>query len=136
MYRNLAIALGLEPAYRRTQLWRDIKERIVDLADNKQVQLIWIIDEAQNLEAQFFSDFPAFLNFAFGCQRSHDGCGFVGLPNLAYRIDRTANVALASRLHVRVHLPTDTESCRLRGAGETWLCRGRLPTDLVVRFRP
>ena len=103
MYRNLAIALGLEPAYRRTQLWRDIKERIVDLADNKQVQLIWIIDEAQNLEAQFFSDFPAFLNFAFDA-RDLMTVWFVGLPNLAYRIDRTANVALASRLHVRVHL--------------------------------
>ena len=136
MYRNLAIALGLEPAYRRTQLWRDIKERIVDLADNKQVQLIWIIDEAQNLEAQFFSDFPAFLNFAFDA-RDLMTVWFVGLPNLAYRIDRTANVALASRLQTCAGAPaTDTESCRLRGAGETWLCRGRLPTDLVVRFRP
>lgn len=28
LYRCLALALGLEPAYRRAQLWRDIKERI------------------------------------------------------------------------------------------------------------
>ena len=30
------MALGLEPAYRRAQLWRDLKARIQDLVDNKQ----------------------------------------------------------------------------------------------------
>ena len=32
IYRGLARALGIEPAYRRAQLWRDIKERIHELA--------------------------------------------------------------------------------------------------------
>lgn len=26
---------------------------------------LWIFDEAQNLPAEFFRDFPSFLNFAF-----------------------------------------------------------------------
>lgn len=103
IYRNLAIALGLEPAFRRTQLWHDLKERIVDLADKKQVQLVWIVDEAQNLPAQFFRDFPAFLNFAFDA-RDLMTVWFVGLPNLVYTIDRAPNVALASRIHVRLQL--------------------------------
>jgi len=65
IYRSLAVALGLEPAYRRANLWRDIKAHIEKLAENKQMLPIWIIDEAQNLPPEFFRDFPAFLNFAF-----------------------------------------------------------------------
>ncbi|MFB3080070.1 MAG: ExeA family protein [Lysobacterales bacterium] len=103
IYRNLAIALGLEPAYRRTQLWHDLKERILDLADNKQVQLMWVIDEAQNLSTEFFRDFPAFLNFAFDA-RDLMTVWFVGLPRTAYTIDRSPNVSLASRIHVRLQL--------------------------------
>jgi MSHA biogenesis protein MshM len=65
IYRGLARALGVEPSYRRAQLWRDIKQRVHELVDSKQVTPVWIIDEAQNLPAEFFRDFPAFLNFAF-----------------------------------------------------------------------
>ena len=44
IYRSLAIGLGLDPPHRRAQLWREIKARIVDLADNKQIVPVWIID--------------------------------------------------------------------------------------------
>ena len=37
IYRGLARALGLEPSYRRAQLWRDIKLRVHELVDTKQV---------------------------------------------------------------------------------------------------
>ncbi len=49
LYRNLALALGLEPAFRRAQLWRDLKEHIQDLAEKKHCLPVWILDEAQNL---------------------------------------------------------------------------------------
>ncbi len=103
LYSNLAITLGLEPAYRRTQLWRDIKEKVIDLVDNKRIQPIWIIDEAQNLDSHFFRDFPAFLNYAFD-SRDMVTVWLVGLPRLDYTINRAPNAALASRIHVRVHL--------------------------------
>ncbi|WP_157657853.1 ATP-binding protein, partial [Burkholderia ubonensis] len=60
-----ARALGLEPNYRRADLWREHKLRIAELANSKQVLPLWIIDEAQNLPPEFFRDFPSFLNFAF-----------------------------------------------------------------------
>src|SRR5438105_2196245 len=62
IYRSLAIGLGLDPPHRRAQLWREIKARIIDLADNKQIVPVWIMDEAQNLHAEFFRDFPSFIN--------------------------------------------------------------------------
>ena len=37
IYRGLARALGVEPSYRRAQLWRDIKQRVHELVDSKQV---------------------------------------------------------------------------------------------------
>lgn len=43
--RRLALDLGVEPSYRRAQLWWDIKERVHDLVDKKQVTPVWIIDE-------------------------------------------------------------------------------------------
>jgi len=60
IYRSLALAFGLEPAYRRANLWRDIKAHIEEIADTKQLLPVWIIDEAQNLPPEFFRDFPAF----------------------------------------------------------------------------
>lgn len=103
LYRGLALALGVEPAYRRAQLWRDLKARIRELADTKQVLPVWILDEAQNLPAEFFHDFPAFLNFAFDAQDLMT-VWLVGHPRLAQTLDRVPYTAMAGRLQVRLQL--------------------------------
>lgn len=103
LYRGLARALGVEPCYRRAQLWRDIKQRVHELAEGKQVTPIWIIDEAQNLPANFFRDFPAFLNFAFD-SRDLITVWLVGHPGLAAILERAPYAALASRVQARVTL--------------------------------
>jgi type II secretory pathway predicted ATPase ExeA len=103
LYRSLALALGVEPAYRRAQLWRDLKARILDLADGKNLLPVWIIDEAQNLPTEFFRDFPAFLNFAFD-SRDLMTVWLVGHPSLAQTLDRAPYAALAGRIQVRVQL--------------------------------
>jgi MSHA biogenesis protein MshM len=81
----------------------DIKDCITDLADNKRIQPIWIIDEAQNLPAPFFRNFPTFLNYAFDA-RDMTTVWFVGLSQLKHTFSRAPNAALASRIHARVHL--------------------------------
>jgi type II secretory pathway predicted ATPase ExeA len=103
LYRGLARALGVEPSYRRAQLWRDIKQRVHELVDSKQVLPIWIIDEAQNLPADFFRDFPAFLNFAFD-SRDLITVWLAGHPVLAHTLERAAYAALASRIQTRLTL--------------------------------
>ncbi|OIQ92246.1 hypothetical protein GALL_258420 [mine drainage metagenome] len=103
IYRGLARALGIEPAYRRAQLWRDIKERIHELADSKQVTPVWIIDEAQNLPPEFFRDFPSFLNFAFD-SRDLISVWLAGHPSLAQTLERAPYAALYSRIQVRVQI--------------------------------
>jgi MSHA biogenesis protein MshM len=103
IYRGLARALGVEPSYRRAHLWRDIKLRIHELVDSKQVLPVWIIDEAQNLPPEFFRDFPAFLNFAFD-SRDLITVWLVGHPALAHTLERAPYAALYSRIQVRAHL--------------------------------
>ena len=107
LYRNLASALGLEPSFRRAQLWRDIKARIAELVDGKQVQPVWVVDEAQNLPPEFFRDLPAFLNFAFD-SRDMLCIWLVGHPVLAQTLARAPYAALASRIAAQVKLkPVD-----------------------------
>ena len=103
LYRHLALALGLEPVHRRAALWRDIKARILELADAKHLLPIWVIDEAQNLPKEFFRDLPAFLNFAFD-SRDLMAVWLVGHPRLAHTLDRAPYAALASRIQVRLQL--------------------------------
>jgi len=103
LYRSLALALGMEPAYRRAQLWRDLKARIQVLVDGQQRLPVWILDEAQNLPREFFRDFPAFLNFAFDA-RDLMTVWLVGHPSLAQTLDRAPYAALAGRIQVRVQL--------------------------------
>jgi type II secretory pathway predicted ATPase ExeA len=103
LYRGLARALGLEPSYRRAQLWRDIKERIHELAERKQITPLWILDEAHNLPPDFFRDFPAFLNFAFD-SRDLITVWLVGHPSLAQTLERAPYAALASRIQARVQI--------------------------------
>lgn len=111
LYRALALALGLEPAYRRALLWRDIKARIQALADDRQILPLWIIDEAHNLPPEFFRDLPAFLNFAFDSMDLMT-VWLVGHPALAFTLERVPYAALASRIQAHVQLKAIIEQER------------------------
>lgn len=102
-YRELAVILGVQPSYRRAQLWRDIKAYITQLATQKNILPILVIDEAQNLPPEFFRDFPAFLNFVFD-SKEYMTVWLLGHPQLAREIDRPINSALASRIQARFKL--------------------------------
>ncbi len=103
VYRSLALSLGLEPAYRRANLWRDIKAHIEKMDRDKQTLPIWIIDEAQNLPQEFFRDLPAFLNFAFDSKNLMT-VWLVGHPMLTHTLDRALYTALSSRIQSHVQL--------------------------------
>ncbi len=113
LYRSLATALGLEPAFRRATLWRQIKARIQELADGRNLLPVWIIDEAQNLPLEFFRDFPAFLNFAFD-SRDLMTVWLLGHPSLAQTLDRAPYAAMASRIQVRLRLAPIAERERFK----------------------
>ena len=96
-YRQLAKSLGLEPSFRRMDLWRNIKDYVTQLATQKHILPILIIDEAQNLSQEFLRDFPSFLNFVFD-SKDYMTVWLSGHPELARTIDRASNAALVSRV--------------------------------------
>lgn len=102
-YRQFALELGLEPAYHRAALWRDLKSRITHMVEQNQILPIWIIDEAQNLPKPFFQDFSSFLNFAFDSKNMLT-VWLVGHPILASTLNRSPYAHFTSRIQVRVRL--------------------------------
>lgn len=102
-YRQLAKSLGLESSFRRMDLWRDIKDYITQLATQKNILPVLIIDEAQNLSQEFLRDFPSFLNFVFD-SKDYMTVWLSGHPELARTIDRASNAALVSRVQARCSL--------------------------------
>ena len=132
IYRSHAWAIGLDPPHRRAALWREIKARLIELVDQKNLLPVWIIDEAQNLPNDFFRDFPAFLNFAFG-SRDLMTVWLVAQPVLAKTLDRALYEPMASRLQVRVHLDPIDERDAFRALIDHALaqvgCQQRLLSD-------
>lgn len=101
IYRGLALSLGVEPAFRRAQVWLDVKRHIAELVTVKQQLPIWIIDEAQNLPPDFFKDFPAFLNYEFDA-RNFMTVWFVGTPALLQTLRKGSLSSLYTRIQVKL----------------------------------
>lgn len=102
-YRALALELDLEPAFRRAALWRQLKERILHMVDERDEHPLLIIDEAQNLPDRFLVDFSGFLNFAFD-SRDVFTTWLVGQPQLRARLRKHHYAALKTRIATSVHL--------------------------------
>lgn len=132
IYRGLALALGLEPAYRRAQVWREIKTHIAEQAKAKQQLPVWIIDEAQNLPSAFFRDFPAFLNYDFDV-RNLMTVWLVGTPSLTQVLRRAPYASLYSRIQVKLGLKGVNEPTKYKAlivhALETVGCTQTLLSD-------
>lgn len=101
IYCQLAEALGLEKRHRYSLLWRDIKQHLLHIYEDKKITPIWILDEAQQLPSNFLHELPAFLNFAFDSKMPL-AIILVGLPRLASTLAKSAFTAIASRLQFHV----------------------------------
>lgn len=108
IYRQLAQQLGLLPAHRFAQLWRDIKQHIRESMEHRHLMPVFIIDEAQNLPNSFLRSFPSFLNFDFDAKDMMT-VWFVGHPILANMLDRSPYAALASRIYFRCQIQPITD---------------------------
>ncbi|MCT0163972.1 ExeA family protein, partial [Lactiplantibacillus pentosus] len=98
-YSQLAISLGIEPAYRKAQKFRQIQERMAEMHDIERVTPILIIDEAQYLNGAIFDELMLITNFEMDAEKK---CVIilVGLPALAQRIQRAQFEAFRQRLTI------------------------------------
>jgi len=137
LYRSLGLNFGLQPHYRRANMWRDLKEAIQEKAETQNCLPVWILDEAQNLPPSFFRDFPSFLNFAFD-SKDLMTVWMVGLPPLAQTIDRAINAPLASRIQMRTQIKPLHERERFQAFLQYGLkvagCEHTLMTDTGIEL--
>ena len=96
-YNQLAVALGLEPAFRKATKFKQIQERIAELYDIEHVIPMFILDEAQYLSGPIFNELVLLTNFGMDGQRK---CIFVlsGLPILAQMLQRAQFEAFRQRI--------------------------------------
>jgi type II secretory pathway predicted ATPase ExeA len=101
LYRQMAIDYGVRPSHRRGQVWRDLKAAMTDMVDDKGVQPLMILDEAQHLSDRFLIDLSGFLNFAMD-SRNLLVLWMVGQPPLLGTLRMKHHAALASRIAARI----------------------------------
>ncbi len=98
-YRILVRKLGVELAYRRSDLWFNIREKLVDMKTNRKILPIIIIDEAQSLHSEFFIDLSSFLNFNFDSEDIFT-LWLVGNKNFLQKIKQIKYESLMSRIRI------------------------------------
>ena len=112
-YRQLSVALGLEPKATPAALFRLVHAHIEDLAVAEKVRPIVVLDEAHLLPVAVLGHLHILLNFHRD-SRPLLSLLLLGLPELRDRLTRNILASLSARLPVRVHLdPLDAEQTGL-----------------------
>ena len=62
-YKQLCHELGIEPPFKKVDMFREIQERILNLSKDKKINVIIILDEAQYLKTGILNDLKILLNF-------------------------------------------------------------------------
>lgn len=140
MYRSLAWHLGLVPAFRRSTLWRELKQHLLKLNDENDQQVILVIDDAHKLSGDFLNSLSAFMNFVFD-SREILTVWLVGDSHLVRTLNQTQYRHLMSRIHLRIHIElmnqtalSDYVTACLSAAGCTRQIVGEMAMDAVFHI--
>lgn len=101
-YAALCLGFGLEPSYRKIDMYRQIQDFLLDLALHKKIVPVLILDEAQTINRQILLDLPVLLNF--NMERAMPVILILsGLPEIVGRLSFTALEPLTQRLITNYH---------------------------------
>jgi type II secretory pathway predicted ATPase ExeA len=108
-YRQLAMALGLEPRATAEAVFRMVSTQLEETAGAQKVHSVLVLDEAHLLPLAVLGHLHILLNFQRD-SRPLLSIVLIGLSELRERLTRNVLSSLAARLPVRVHLaPLDAE---------------------------
>ena len=123
-YRQLCLALGLNPKATAAAVFRGVTEHVERLSADK-IHPAFLLDEAHLLQQQVLDHLHILCNYEWD-SRALLSLILVGLPELDTRLRLSRNRSLWSRIHTRLHLgeasPDDTAEYldqRLHRAGRT-----------------
>jgi type II secretory pathway predicted ATPase ExeA len=96
-YRSLSYELGLEPAFKKVDMFRNIQEALITLVRDKRISPIIIIDEAQYLKTEVFNDLKMLFNFDMD-SKNYSTCILIGQPYLNTILSKNIHEALRQRI--------------------------------------
>ncbi len=102
-YRQLSMALGLEPKAHPSAMFRQVQAHMEELADEQKIHPVLFIDEMQMMPFSMLEQLHVLLNFRMD-SRAFLSVVLVGLPELRERLARNVLGSLSSRLPARVQL--------------------------------
>lgn len=102
-YRALAYYLGLEPTFRKVDLFKQIQDAVLSHHLDKKITPVFILDELHMASSHFLGDLHLLFNFSMDSTNP-----FVlilcGLPNLSIKLSLSHNQPLNQRLIMRYRM--------------------------------
>ncbi len=124
-YRSLAISLGAQAAYRKTENFHSIQDEINRLALDKRKTPVIIIDEANHISNAVLNDLKMLFNFEMD-SRDRAVILLVGLPALNNNLQLAIHEPLRQRIIMNYNIDGYTKEegrayieCKLKNAGCT-----------------
>ena len=102
-YKQLCYELGIEPPYKKIDMFREIQERILNLSKDKRINIIIVLDEAQYLKTGILNDLKILLNFDMD-SKNYVSLILVGQPVLNSILRRNIYDALNQRITVSYNM--------------------------------
>ena len=103
LLREIARGFAIDPRFRKADVVREIKERVVKLSRGQKVQPILIVDDAHLLPTHVLDDLRLLTSFDAD-SRDELTVVLCGHPQLEANLRLAINEALAQRIVLRVHL--------------------------------
>lgn len=103
LFREIARGFAIEPRYRKADVIREVKDRIVKLSRGQKIQPILIVDDAHLLPTHVLDDLRLLTSFD-GDSRDELTMLLCGHPQLESNLRLAINEALAQRIVLRVRL--------------------------------
>lgn len=108
-YRQLSVALALEPKAHPSALFRQVQAHLEEQASEQKVHPVLLLDEAHLLPTSVLEYLHILLNYRMDSE-SFLSVILIGLPELRDRLARNIMASLSTRLPVRAHLePLEAE---------------------------
>ena len=119
-YRQLCFGLGIIPAFRKSDMFKQIQECIINFVKNKKIKVIICLDEAQYLKTDILNDLKMLMNFEMD-SKNYFTLILSGQPILNDILNRNVHEALRQRVTISYNLSginkdelTDYISSRLK----------------------
>lgn len=102
-YRHIASGLGVEPRFRKNDLFDDIQREIKRYALEKRITPVVVIDEADMLSHKVLSDLQMMSNFEMD-SRDLAVVLLVGQPRLNTTLNQSTHESLRQRIVMNYHI--------------------------------